>query len=155
MITHRSVGARFPEIPIAMYGLLLNFVWEVVQCPFLFVGMGHSTHASGVQMCLQATIGDMNILLAAFWVTALASPRRRSWLVQPRGWERGLFIAIGVAITIVYELLATRVWGLWAYSDAMPVLFGVGLAPVAQWLVIPPLVVWLARRRAPLAAEAI
>lgn len=154
MSSHRSIGARFPEIPIALFALLLNFVWEAFQCPFLFVGMGQLAHASGVQMCLQATIGDMNIMLAAFWMTAFASPRRRSWLVQPRSWERGLFIALGVAITIAYELLATRVWGRWAYSDSMPVLFGVGLAPVAQWLVIPPIVLWLARRRAPLAVAA-
>ena len=145
---------RLPEIPIVLFGFALNFLWEVIQCPHLFVGMGDMSHAEGVRMCLQATLGDVNILLCAFWGTALLSRRHRGWVLEPERWERALFVAIGVGVTVVYELLATQVWDRWTYSEAMPVVFGVGLAPVAQWLVIPPLVLWLLRRQAPAAATA-
>lgn len=140
---------RIPEIPIAIFGALLNFAWEAVQCPALFAHAGGMSHADGVRMCVRATLGDVNILLAVFWVTALASPRGRRWIVEPRRREQALFLALGVGVTVVYELLATRVWGRWSYSDEMPVLLGVGLAPVAQWLVIPPIVLRLARLRVP------
>lgn len=139
-----TAGRRMPEIPLAFLGFLLHFLWEFVQCPLLFAGMDESGHAV---MCLRATLGDVSILLFAFWGTAFASRRRRRWIVEPRAWERVTFVAIGLSVTVVFELLATRVWNRWTYSDAMPVLFGVGLAPVAQWLVIPPLVLWLVRPR--------
>lgn len=149
MRASRPLSERLPEISIVLSGALLNFAWEALQCPTLFAHAGEMSHADGVRMCVRATLGDVNILLAGFWVTALASPRRRRWLLEPRRWEQALFLALGVGVTVVYELLATRVWGRWSYSDAMPVLFGVGLAPVAQWLAIPPMVLRLARLRVP------
>ena len=54
---------------------------------------------------------------------------------------------MGLAITLVGELLATGALNRWEYSALMPVIPGLkaGLAPVLQWLVLPPLVVWFAR----------
>ena len=41
--------------------------------------------------------------------------------------------------------------GRWEYAEAMPrlPLLGTGLAPLLQWLLIPPLVIWLVRRQIP------
>lgn len=146
-----SLGRKLPELPLLAYGFVLHFIWEYFQCPLFFVGMAGTTH---LQMCLQATVGDVNILLVAFWGTALVSQRHRAWMDASRRWERVTFVGIGVAVTIAYELLATQVWNRWTYSDAMPVLLGVGLVPIAQWLVIPPVVLWLARRRVSLVIAA-
>ncbi len=58
-----------------------------------------------------------------------------------------LLSSIGVGLTVVIELLAQHGGWLaaWSYSAAMPVIpgLGVGLVPVLQWIVLPPLVVAL------------
>lgn len=52
-------------------------------------------------------------------------------------------------ITVVFEELATGPLNLWEYTDAMPVLpmLGTGLAPVAQWIILPLLQFWFVRRQ--------
>jgi hypothetical protein len=47
------------------------------------------------------------------------------------------------------ERLATGPLGRWAYADAMPVVpvLEVGLSPLVQWIVLPPLIVWFVRRQ--------
>lgn len=59
-------------------------------------------------------------------------------------------IAIGVAYTIYSEWLNVAVRGSWAYAEAMPRLpwVGTGLAPLAQWFVVPAFAFgWLVRLR--------
>jgi hypothetical protein len=58
-------------------------------------------------------------------------------------------VTIGVLITILMEWLATQVLSRWAYAESMPVipLLRVGLAPLLQWVVLPPIVVWFVRRQ--------
>ena len=114
--------------------------------PF-FRGMADLPHWLGVKACTQATLGDSGISLAAFWVTAMLT-RSRGWILQPRKPDIALFISAGIVATIVLEHLATGVLGRWAYDNAMPrmPIFGIGLLPLLQWLVVPPLVLWFARR---------
>jgi len=47
------------------------------------------------------------------------------------------------------EWLNTAVRASWAYAPSMPIvpLLGVGLAPFLQWLLLPPLVAFIAFRR--------
>ena len=47
------------------------------------------------------------------------------------------------------ERLATGPLERWAYAERMPVipLLEVGLSPLLQWIVVPPLIVWLVRRQ--------
>jgi hypothetical protein len=58
-----------------------------------------------------------------------------------------LFVACGIVATAGIELAALRV-GRWTYAARMPILplMGIGLVPLAQWLVLPPVVLWLVRR---------
>ncbi|MEA2118775.1 hypothetical protein [Halovibrio sp. HP20-50] len=51
--------------------------------------------------------------------------------------------------TVVFEELATGPLNLWGYTDAMPVLplLETGLAPVAQWIILPLLQLWFVRRQ--------
>ncbi|WP_162899861.1 hypothetical protein [Halomonas sp. JS92-SW72] len=44
---------------------------------------------------------------------------------------------------------ATVLQDRWQYGELMPTLplLGTGLAPLLQWLLLPPLIVWLARRQ--------
>jgi hypothetical protein len=134
-----------PELHIAVFSFLLNFVWEMLQVPF-FTGMTTIPHWQGVKECTFATGGDVLISLICFWFVATIV-RSRQWL-HICSWKHiGLFLLPGLIITVGLEFLATNVLGRWTYAENMPVLplLGTGLIPLLQWIVIPFLLLWLAR----------
>ncbi|MDZ7748925.1 MAG: hypothetical protein U5K43_08820 [Halofilum sp. (in: g-proteobacteria)] len=137
---------RVPELPVAGFGFLLHFAWEMLQIPW-FAGMLEVSHGTVVWLCIRATGGDLVILLAGFWFASVVA-RRRDWLMEGARLPAALVVAVGVTVTVVFEWLATGPLDRWAYADTMPVVpvVGIGLAPLVQWLVLPPLILWLARR---------
>ena len=138
---------ELPEVNVAIFAFLLNFPWEFLQSP-LFRGLATAPHWQAVKTCALATIGDAAIALGAFWFVAVVAGSRR-WITRPERLQLIGFVGAGLAATVVIERWATGVSGRWAYADAMPVvpLIGVGLAPMIQWLTLPLLVVWFARRQ--------
>jgi|SRR5882724_4735506 len=136
-----------PEVNVAIFAFLLNFVWEFAQVP-LFKGMPASAHWQAILVCARATVGDVLIALVAFW-TVTAACRSRRWILRATRSQVAGFIAVGVSITIVLEWLATQVLQRWAYAESMPTVPGlaVGVSPLLQWLLLPPLVVWFVRRQ--------
>lgn len=136
-----------PETNVAIFAFLLNLTWEFAQVP-LFAGMPSAEHWHAVLVCARATLGDVVIALVGFWTVA-ASTRARTWVLRPTTAHVTGFVAVGLLITVVMEWLATRVLGRWTYAEAMPVipLLEVGLAPLLQWIVLPPIVVWFVRRQ--------
>jgi len=143
-----SVVRELPELNISIFAFLLNFVWEIFQMRF-FLGMEESRHSDAVLVCTQATLGDVGIALLAFWVVAWFSGRERGWMLRPSRNQVLGFAALGIIVTIAFEILATRVWGRWAYSEVMPMIpiLGVGLVPILQWAILPPLIVWFVQRQ--------
>ena len=136
-----------PEINVAVFSFLLNFIWEMWQIPF-FAALSTAPHWVGVAACTQATVGDAAISLVAFWsVAALA--RSRWWIIHSTPSEVVGFIAVGVVITIVFEALATGPLERWSYTPLMPTVpvLGTGILPLVQWIVLPPLTVWFVRRQ--------
>ena len=69
--------------------------------------MAGMPNAQVTQACLQATFGDMVIMLLAYGAVAVVA-RGRRWVVSASGWQLALFMAIGVVITAGIEWLATR-----------------------------------------------
>ncbi len=138
-----------PEFNLVAFALLLNLPWELLQAP-LFEGMASAHHSDVIGACLRATLGDAVIMLLAH-ASVAAVTRRRRWVLAPSGREVAGFAAVGVAITAVIEWLATREhWAqTWSYSSAMPVIPGIeiGLSPLLQWVVIPPVTIWFVRRQ--------
>jgi len=130
----------------------LNLAWEAAQLPLytLWNEASAGTIAFSVAHC---TAGDMAIGAAALFL-ALILGRERA-LAQWR-WRRiAVWTALaGVAYTVFSEWNNTAILGSWAYSELMPVLkvagIGIGLSPLMQWLLLPPLALVLAgksRRR--------
>lgn len=121
-----------------------HFTWEMWQVPY-YTGMADLAHWDALQLCTRAAVGDAIIALLAYFAAARVSPNGRWWLFQPvkRAWI--LYLVSGIAMTVIMELLATQVFGRWQYSELMPEipLIRVGLLPVLQWLVIPPLTLWM------------
>ena len=136
-----------PEFNILVFSFLLNLAWEYWQVPF-FRGMADQPHWVGVKACTLATLGDAGIALAAFWATAIFA-KDRSWILRLNRLDIGIFLGVGVVVTILFEALATGMFQRWAYSDIMPrvPVIGTGLLPLLQWLVIPLLVIWFVRRQ--------
>ena len=84
-----------------------------------------------------ATAGDLVITAIAFSAAAIAGGLH--WPLILRRFGPGLiFLTAGILLTIGYEIYALSA-GRWAYDERMPVIFGIGLTPLLQWIVIPPL----------------
>jgi hypothetical protein len=151
LTTGRRQGLRIvlnlPELNLALFAFLLNFVWEMLQIPF-FRGMTQAPHWDALLICLQATLGDVGVALAAFWTIAWLG-RDRHWPTRPRPAQIAAFALVGILITTALEWLATQVWSLWSYSGLMPMIpfLGVGLVPLLQWIVLPPLIIWFVHRQ--------
>lgn len=143
--TSRIVEA--PELNIAFFSFLLHFVWEMWQVPF-FADMPSTAHWSGVAICTRATLGDSVMAVAALW--AGGAPRRnRRWLLTPRWREVGLYLGTGLVLTVAFEWLATGPLERWAYGPDMPRVpwIGTGMLPLLQWLVVPPIALWITARQ--------
>lgn len=144
-----ELALRLPELNVIGFAVLLNFPWEFLQAP-LFEGMRNAPHWAAVQRCSIATLGDGVIMLVGFWTVAAIWKTRR-WVLTPTLRQVGIFTSVGLVITIIVERLATAgLWPMpWAYAATMPVvpLIGAGLFPLLQWIVLPPLALWLVRRQ--------
>ncbi|WP_036488456.1 hypothetical protein [Myxosarcina sp. GI1] len=138
---------NLPELNVAVFSFLLNFLWEMQQMPFFQIP-SEFTCINVVNNCTQATVGDVGISLAAFGTVVVLSKSRR-WILQPNWWQVVVFVLVGIMITIIFEALATGVLDRWQYGEVMPTLpvFGTGLLPILQWLIIPPLIIWFVKRQ--------
>ncbi len=138
-------GQRLPELTLVLYGLLISVAWEFGQSA-LYVD-----HARGISYILwtrlHCALGDGLILLGSFWCVALLF-RRRFWFVGNWRLASLVFVLFGFAYTVWSEWYNTRVTQNWAYAPTMPTVFGIGFSPLAQWLVVPALLVIVLRRRA-------
>jgi hypothetical protein len=136
-----------PEFNVVLFAFLLNFPWEFLQVPF-FAEMPAMVHWDAILLCTRATLGDVLIALTAFWIVA-ALRRSRHWLHRHDARAILGFVAVGIVITVGLEWHATELQQRWQYAERMPTLplLGTGLLPLLQWLLLPPLIVWLARRQ--------
>lgn len=140
--------ANWPEVNVALLAFLLHFPWELLQMPF-YSPPPHFTTRDVILSCALATVGDVALSVAAFWITA-AVAGERFWILRPHNWGAiALFVAVGLIVTVIFEILATGPWKLWRYSEWMPVdpVFGVGLSPFLQWVILPLLLVAIVRRQ--------
>ena len=129
---------------LAVTSLSLNFVWEMLQAP-LFEDMLTMPRWTAARVCAQASVGDAVITLVAYGSVALVAGSR-IWIVNPRLWQVAGYLVIGLATTVALEFLNVYVLGRWSYAPQMPLVWGIGLAPIAQWLIVPLLTLWVARR---------
>ncbi|HBS19000.1 MAG TPA: hypothetical protein DD835_14460 [Halomonas sp.] len=134
------------ELHVALFAFLLNLSWEFLQVP-LYAGMPVMPHWEAVQACIQAALGDVLITLMAYWSVAVWH-RRHDWLRGYGAKECVGFVLVGVGITVAMEWHATLFSQRWEYAQLMPRVpwLGTGLSPLLQWLILPPLMLWMARR---------
>jgi len=130
----------------AGFAFALNLVWEVAQLPLytIFAAGTPTEIAFAIAHC---TVGDVLIAVSSF-VLGLVATRRPDWPTS-RPLLGGMVATLfGLLYTAFSEWQNVYQTGSWSYAPAMPLLFGIGLAPLLQWLVIPPLcIAWLGNRR--------
>ncbi len=130
---------------LAMVGFLLNGNWEWLETPWY----DDRTNAINtiVWYRLHCALLDVGILIGAALAVSLLF-RTTNWLVQPRPREVAVFTLLGATYTAVSEQVNVAIRGAWSYSPWMPVLPGtsIGVVPLLQWVLLPPVAVWLASR---------
>ena len=126
----------------------LNLAWEIAHASLYTLWKEAETAyiAFSIAHC---TLGDVAIGAAAL-LSALIL--RREPALAHWWWSRiaALTVLFGAGYTIFSEWMNVTVLRSWTYSDAMPRIdfggFEIGLSPLAQWLVVPPLALYLARK---------
>lgn len=124
----------------------LNLAWEIAHLPLYTLWREGSAGfiAFSVAHC---TLGDVIVGAAALAVALIVTraPQVAHWR-----WMRIAIVTAlaGTVYTGFSEWMNTVARDGWAYSEWMPVvrLFGaeIGLSPLAQWLILPPLALRLA-----------
>ncbi len=115
--------------------LALNLVWEVAQLPLYTIARDPSV-ARIAYAVLHCTLGDAIIAAAGFILAGLVF-QDADW-PSSRPWSGGAVATIfGLAYTAYSEWYNVYQAGGWAYSASMPLIFGIGLGPLLQWLVVP------------------
>jgi hypothetical protein len=128
---------------------VLNLIWEMAHVR-LYTLWYEATPAYMAFSIVHCTAGDVLIGAAALF-TALIAARAgplAHWHWRPLGVLTAL---IGLAYTIFSEWMNITWLRSWTYAESMPKVevagFELGLTPVAQWLVVPPLALYLCRVR--------
>lgn len=134
-------------INLLLFGFVINFVWEMLQMP-LFEFPAQSSLAQMNLVCVQASAGDALMVVVAYWIVA-AAQRDKNWIFHSSVRSLGLFLIPGIVMTIAFEAMATGPLHRWAYAEAMPTIpgLGTGVAPLAQWLILPLIIVYVVNRQ--------
>jgi len=144
LVVQRRDWRSAPEIQLVVLALPLELLWEIAQFPLYTVW--HEGSWSNILYGLaHCTLGDLMILLVGYWLVAVLN-RDRDWYlntVLPNGF---LFVLL-VAVYTVYSEITNVRSGTWGYTALMPIVpvVDIGAMPLLQWVLIPPVLLWLMR----------
>ena len=129
-------------LAIGLVAYALHFAWEMAQGG-LFEGMTRLPFWSATAWCARAAGWDMVISFASYAAASVAS-RDVVWPRKLRAVPLAIYLVTGIAITIAIERWAVDA-GRWNYASEMPVIGGIGLSPLLQWIVVPIAIVAFVR----------
>jgi hypothetical protein len=111
----------------AGFAFVLNLVWEVAQLP-LYTIFSAGTPKEIAFSLAHCTAGDVLIAVSSF-VLGLIATRRPDWPMSRPLLGGTVATLFGLAYTAAREWQNVYQIGNWSYAPAMPLLFGIGLAP--------------------------
>lgn len=128
---------------VFLVAVALNYPWELAQAP-LYDGL--NDRSAAIWHCFVASLGD-GLLMLLIFAAGLGVFRRLDWFERPGARGYLLMFATGMAIALVVEWAAVHLAHRWSYANAMPRLPGldIGIVPVIQMLILPPLVFCVVR----------
>jgi hypothetical protein len=130
----KMVDDSWRWIAVMLITFALHFAWEMAQHN-LYLLMRSMPYGRAIAFCARATAGDLVITTIAFSSAAMSGGRH--WpLIRRRLAPTLIFVTFGILLTIGSEIYAVSS-GRWAYDDRMPQVFGIGLSPLLQWIVLP------------------
>jgi hypothetical protein len=126
-------------VSIFIVAVLLNYLWELAQAP-LYVGLERYT-AAVFWHCFVASLGD-GFMVLLIVVAGRISLRRWDWFEHPGVPGYLVMFITGLTLAVLAESVAVHILGRWQYTVNMPTVPGldVGLVPIAQMLLLPPLI---------------
>jgi len=129
---------------VYIVSVLINFLWEMAQMG-LYSGMSYSQPVDWL-LCFRASLGDGVMVLVILLAGRLFFGRWSWFGTRPitRVW---FTMGLGGIIGLATEMVSLEM-GRWEYTEAMPVFtpFSVGLTPLLQMILLPPLVFWVVSR---------
>jgi arginine exporter protein ArgO len=143
-----NIWRRLPETRLLALGFPLHLVWEGAQLP-LYTLWREAEWGYILYSMMHCTLSDMLILLVCYEAVALLN-RNRYWLDGAILWNGLALTILGVGYAVYSEINSVYLEKTWAYTEMMPLVpvIGVGISPLLQWAIIPPLMLWLLRRQA-------
>lgn len=119
---------------LAASAFVLHAVWEWLHLPLY---AGYEALGTGPGLVFMATLGDVAYTLGAVLLVALLK-RKLLWISSANAADYAGLAIVGfvVALLVEYKALALHRW---AYTAAMPIVFGVGLSPLLQMTILLPL----------------
>jgi len=136
-----SNGGRLLDRRLSvLWGLavVVNYPWERAQSRLYVLPDGAEVDW---WMCAAASIADGLVVLLIFQIGRLVIGRR-DWYLRPGASGYTVLLLSGAIVSVAVEWIAIYGTQWWAYGPRMPLvpLLNIGLAPLAQMLVLPPLI---------------
>ena len=130
-----AVSRRFGLI--FLVAVVVNYAWELAQTP-LYSGV---YFPGAIWHCFVASLGDGFLVLFIYAAVAIAVGSL-DWYARPAARADLAMAATGFAVSVAVEWWGLHIARRWQYSALMPILPGaeVGLAPVLQMLLLPPVI---------------
>ena len=147
---NKAVASKF----IARIGIwlalafVLNLVWEIGHIG-LYTLRGEAAPLVIVWSIFHCTVGDVLIALGVFAFAAIVF-RRVDWPMSHPLFGGALAVIAALVFTAQSEWYNVYRSGAWGYTSSMPTIFGIGLSPLLQWLILPPVMIATYRALAPL-----
>lgn len=126
----------------------LNLAWEVAHVS-LYTLWKEAEPAYIAFSVVHCTLGDVLIGSASLFLVLILGRERA---LERWRWARiaALAALFGASYTVFSEWMNLAVLRSWTYAESMPTLehagVEIGLSPLLQWLVVPPLALYLARK---------
>ena len=127
--------------------LVFNLGWEVIQLPLYTIPSAQSM-AQTAYVVAHCTAGDAVIAAMTFVIASLLL-RDADWPIADPWRGAAIVTLLGVTYTGYSEWRNVYRAGYWGYTSVMPLVFGIGVAPLLQWLLIPVATVLILRAQRP------
>ena len=127
------------QMSVFIVAVVVNYLWELAQAPF-YVGL-EDYNAAVFWHCFVATLGD-GVMVLLIVAVGWSFFQRWDWFERPGVIGYFVMLTAGLVLAVLVEWVALYILGRWQYTVKMPTVsgLGIGVAPIAQMLVLPPLI---------------
>jgi hypothetical protein len=128
---------------IFLTGFLLHFFWEYSQ--MIFYACFTCPIDSFQWVIFRATIADA-FYMVFFYIVGISLHKKKDWLSHLAWSDLKWLSPAGITTGVIIEYHAIFVAFKWSYSELMPSIGGIGLIPILQMIILPPLTFWVSKK---------